>query len=36
MGDAPTPVGPNDWVAERLAEIDRIADASKQVSGVST
>jgi hypothetical protein len=31
MGDAPTPVGPNDWVAKRLAEIDCIADASEQV-----
>ena len=31
MGDAPAPIGPNDWVAERLADIDQIADASKQV-----
>ena len=31
MGDAPAPIGPNDWVAERLAEIDQIADASEQV-----
>ena len=31
MGDAPTPVGPNDWVAERLAEIDRMADTTEKV-----
>jgi len=24
MGDAPTPVGPRDWVDERLAEIDHM------------
>ncbi|PZV06510.1 MAG: hypothetical protein DCF32_09605 [Leptolyngbya sp.] len=34
MGDAPTPIGPNDWVAERLAEIDQVANASKKVEAL--
>ena len=34
MGDAPAPIGPNDWVAERLADIDRMTDASKQVGAL--
>ena len=31
MGDAPTAVGPNFWVDERLAEIEKIDDAYNQV-----
>ena len=34
MGDAPAPIGPNDWVAERLADIDRMTDASRQVEAL--
>lgn len=34
MGDAPAPIGPNDWVNKCLAEIDRMADAFDQVEAL--